>query len=95
MTKYEIYTERKNEYQMCAILSAQFEAFTITKTVGYWKGQEEQSIIITIIADSTDSTREQVSSVASRIRSVNKQECVLISETPVAVTSLWRKEGEA
>ena len=75
---YRIYTENKNQQAIEKIVSKAFEGFTIFKAKGFWRLQEEKSLIIEIEAPGIG--RDAVNKIAKKIKESNKQESVLVQE---------------
>jgi hypothetical protein len=76
---YRIMTEDINRDSIIAIVSQNFESFTIIPAMGYWRGNAEKSLIIEIIGNADDYGKIQ--DCADNIRRQNKQECVLIIQS--------------
>lgn len=76
MFKYEIMTENKNLNMIVKIVSGYFSGFSIVKQLGYWDGKQEQSLNIVIIGNQKD--RHAVDAIARDIKTINKQDCVMI-----------------
>ena len=75
--KFEIMTEDKNREGVRRIVQTHFSGFTIQMARdGFWRDEHEMSICITIIGTVAD--RESVKDIAIRIKSLNKQESVLV-----------------
>ena len=72
MLSFEIYTERKKG--LGGIVSRFFEGFTMIDSIGYWKGQKEDSSIIKIYSDNSESIRELVYAILEE----NEQEEVIL-----------------
>lgn len=75
-----IYTEDKNRAGIVAILDALFDGYTVIPTLGRWHGKDERSLCIELL----DSDREKATQAAIRIKELNRQESVLVTEEPVA-----------
>lgn len=73
---YLIFTERKPN--LAGIVSQYFDGFTLADAVGYWKGEEEKSCIITLITDDELTVKR----VCKRINRENGQECCLMVSVP-------------
>ena len=71
---YRILTEDKNRESIFRILDAEVDGYTVTPSIGCWKGQREASLAIDLI----DVPRLTVESIAAEIKAVNAQESVLI-----------------
>jgi hypothetical protein len=85
MIQYRIYTEDKNRADIETIVARHFDSFTIIPTIGYWKGVAENSLIIEIFGNDQFTT---VKEVAEYIKELNKQECVLVTRTPLIHSEL-------
>ena len=75
---YRIYTENKNQKEIEKIVSKAFDGFTIFKAKGFWRLQEEKSLIIEI--ESPRIGKEKVNKLAKRIKKANSHEAVLVQE---------------
>lgn len=73
-TVYRIYTEDTDRRAVVKAVAGKFESFTLQPTTGYYKGEEEQSIVIEIV----DAREEDVQTVAQSIRAINGQKSVLV-----------------
>lgn len=82
--KFEIFTENKQLVHIIALTILRFPNTTFTQSMGVYKGVPEEGLIITIIAPETD--RSTVLSLARDIKEMNKQNSVLVVETPVTYT---------
>jgi len=80
--KFELFTENLNKATLIALTSQLFENATFIDTLGVYKGVPEDGLIITIIAPESD--RSAIQSLARDIKEMNKQESVLVVETPVS-----------
>lgn len=74
---YRIFTEDVNREKIEAILTKYYPGFTITKAKGYWRLQKEDSLIIEIVTEDTDTTIKQI---AGEIKTENNQQAVLIQK---------------
>lgn len=83
MTKYRILTEDNNRKAIAALVSSRFGGFTMFPAIGYWKGQQENSLVIEILADSLPEVEEAVRGIVTAIKRVNSQESVLLEITEV------------
>jgi hypothetical protein len=79
--KYEIFTENLNLNMVVKIVSSHFQGYSIVKQLGYWEGQQEQSLNIVIFGNSSDLCA--IEDVIDRIKTLNKQHCILLSITDV------------
>ena len=88
---YQIYTESKNFEDIQKIVGKEFDGFSIIPARGWWKGVEENALVIEIIgglptAASVDNLRyekEKVRRVAGLIKEHNEQESVLLTVSTV------------
>jgi alpha/beta superfamily hydrolase len=72
-----IFTEKSKPIHKVNIVKAvsrEFDGFTISDSLGFWKGSAEKSCIIILVTENQDA----VNSVAEEIKLLNKQECVLV-----------------
>ena len=83
MIKYEIITEDKYSGSIEEIVSKYFSGFSMSEQIGYWRGIQENSLVITII--DTKRSRYKVYRIAEMIKHHNGQEAVLVVETKVKV----------
>jgi len=58
-----------------------FDGFTVTEGVGFWKGEQEQVTILTIITDDVWNVTE----IATAFKTAFRQESVLVTEQAVPV----------
>lgn len=82
-TVYRIYTEDKNLEFIQDELENCFLSFTIYQVLGMYKGEQEESLIVEIVA--TDSLHDValVKCVAESIKHNNQQDSVLVVSFPV------------
>ena len=93
MFKYQITAERKPDSEAWIIhhLSKIVDGFTLVNATGCYKGQREDSIIITIVSDEFLMTK-----LMSFIRlycAKFVQECVLIEAANHETSSIWFTDG--
>ena len=89
MKLYRIFTENVNKQRICKLISGYFDGFTVFETTGYWKGCQEQSLCIEIMADSYDiSVPGKINALSQAICLGNEQESVLIQELDVKHESI-------
>lgn len=85
--EYKIYTEDTNAANRSLIIktvSKHFKAFTVnTGNVGYWEGQQENSLQITTITEPGRKQRHLIERIAEQIRDINRQECVMLTATKI------------
>ena len=75
---YRIYTERKRVKAIRDIVSSHYEGYTLTGATGYWRKTREKSLIVEIITEAKELDKIRI--IAEKIKSLNKQEAVLIQE---------------
>jgi hypothetical protein len=78
MKLYRIYTENKNLNKVRNLLNVCFECYTIIDGQGTWKSKGEKSIIVELILNG-EVNEKRVYAVAESIKTINKQEAVLIT----------------
>lgn len=61
------------------LLSISFDGFTIIHTKGFWKGSEENSIIVEILTEN----KTLIKAIAKAIKRFNKQDKVLVTSHAV------------
>jgi sugar phosphate isomerase/epimerase len=76
---YRIFTEENEVDQFKAALRSLGIDFTVFSGHGTWHGQEESSIVIEL----ANISRARAEYAARLIKSLNKQEAVLLQEIPV------------
>lgn len=77
---YRILTEdkgKKYDKFIVGIVLTRFEGFNISRKTGYYKGQQEKSLVIEIDT-LRDDNRQGILSIARAIKDYLKQECILI-----------------
>lgn len=75
---FRICTENVNQNTIIEIVGKKFESFNIISGVGFWKGQQENSLTIEIVGD--DIKIEDINAIAMEIKNVNKQDAVLVQK---------------
>lgn len=80
-TIYRIQTEDKNRADILALVSRYFPGFTVQSTTGYYKGVQEPSLSIEVMA--TSSVAHVMRFICKVIAQQNNQECVLLASYPV------------
>jgi hypothetical protein len=83
-TIHRIYTERKNSRAILQLIGEQFESFTVHPTVGYFRGDKENSIAIEIVGASVSA----ITKLAVRIKQMNGQKSVLTIRFRAEVASI-------
>jgi len=76
---YRIYTEDKNRESIFRILDAEVDGYTVTPSIGCWKGQREASLAIDLLGI----PKSVAESIAKQIKAANQQESVLLLDIPV------------
>ena len=59
-----------------AILSAHYEGMSVSEIVGYWKGQQEKTLLVAVVCDSVDYTK--VKRVCAELNTALNQEMILV-----------------
>jgi len=88
---YRIITQNKNRSEIITMLRRHFDGFTIYRATGYWKDTIEPALIIELddIGDYTaqneytfreDGFGREVEEVVKQIKTMNKQDCVLLQQ---------------
>ena len=83
--KYRLYTERKNEEKVMAMAKEFLPGFTVTFGRGMWQGQEEDCMVLEF-ADFNGGFRNAFFALAERIKVLNEQEMVMVTEEEVRLT---------
>jgi hypothetical protein len=85
MKKYYIYVGANNETHelerdtIVSIVSKHFEGFTAYEVIGYWKGTEEKSLKIEIVAN-TDIEDTSIIRVCKELKTALKQDAVMLEK---------------
>jgi hypothetical protein len=74
MTVYRMYTEDVNRNRIISVLNNHFDGYTIIPTIGAWRGQLEDSLLIEVF----NTTKDVVLDAATEIARVNNQEAVAV-----------------
>jgi hypothetical protein len=69
---YRIYTQEKNRQKILKLVSKQFESFTVQPILGYYKNEEEKSIVLEIVG----ARSHEIERLAETIRKMNGQKSV-------------------
>jgi hypothetical protein len=78
---FRIYTEDVRREELINLTSLKFEAFTTYEGVGFWRGLEEKSLIIEVLAtEDFELVEKNIQDLAFEIKSLNKQEAVLVQK---------------
>lgn len=73
---YRISTEDKNPELVNKLVSKKFDGFTVYHATGFWKHEQEKSLIIEI--EGTESINNEVLNLCHEIKLKNQQESVLL-----------------
>ena len=81
----KISTERKRTKWLCSLISEFFNGFTVYKTVGYWRGKREKSIVFEIDTAGFDNTQRllldmNIKMICRKICGLNRQDAVLVQK---------------
>ena len=87
---YRILTEDVNRESIFSILDSHVDGYTVTPSIGSWRGQRENSLAIDLV----DVTRATVEKIAKVIRWENQQESVLVVEIPSNHTFIGSDAGQ-
>lgn len=71
---FRIFTEDKNRESIFQILDSHLDGYTVTPSIGAWKAQRENSLIIDVL----DASEDVIQTIAAEIKTANEQESVLI-----------------
>lgn len=88
---YRILTEDVNRETIYSILDSYVDGYTVTPSIGSWRGVRENSLAIDFVGVSAN----KVVAMAEAIRAANDQESVLILEFNTAVQFINRVEVAA
>ena len=69
-------THKVEEEKALDILASVYEGMSVTDTMGYWRGAQEKSILVSIMAESVDLTI--VKSVCKRLNTALDQDAVMV-----------------
>ncbi len=72
-------------------VSRQFDAFTVVESTGYWEGEEERSMVLTII---TRQDRQGVDHLAARACAYFNQASTLVTVSYPALGTLIDRHGK-
>ncbi len=78
-----ITTERKHIKWLCKLIGNFFPGFTVYKTIGYWQGKREKSIVFeidTIGYINAHLLDANIKLIVRKICGYNRQECVLVQK---------------
>lgn len=74
--KYTLYTEEKNVPGIIHLVDSYLDSYTISRASGRWRGEQENSILITYIG--SEHAGESIQHLAEQIKALNKQESVIV-----------------
>ena len=74
---YRIFTENKNHKALEKLVGEYFDGFTLIKSQGFWRLQKENSLIIEVITEDTQSKLEML---CRDIKLLNRQESVILQK---------------
>jgi hypothetical protein len=86
--KYTLYvgannvTHKVDESTLVSLLNEKLDGYTLARTIGYWQGTAEESVVVTFI--STLET-EEVLPLAEVIREALEQQCVMVERHLVSI----------
>lgn len=58
------------------ILSAHYEGMSVSELIGYWKGQQEKTLLVSIVCDTVDYTK--VKRVCAELNTALNQDAVMV-----------------
>ncbi len=73
---HRLFTEDKNRFHIQQIVAQHFTSFTLIPASGFWKGEEEHSLIIEI--GTTETNFNLIRDIADQIKRDNHQQAVMI-----------------
>ena len=79
---YRILTEDKNRESILSILDSHVEGYTVTPSIGSWRGVREASLAIDLLGV----PKVTVESIAAEIKARNAQESVLVLDLTAQAT---------
>ncbi len=84
---YRIITENKNRDRICNVVSLNFDGFTVYETTGYYKGGQENVLIVEIDVPvpvyrlgTKKYYRNRIFNICRIIKVFNEQECILLQQ---------------
>ena len=77
MIQYTLYTEDTNAIELQELAGKYFEAFTMYRADGYWKGTKEPALVIVIMGAFEDGPI--IAKLSKDICDMNEQESVIIA----------------
>lgn len=82
MKKINFYIGSNNVTGLCEkdkaleILSGAYEGMSVTELIGYWKGAQEKTILVSIMAESVDLTL--VKTVCKKLNTALDQQAIMV-----------------
>lgn len=62
------------------VVTPRFDGFTVQEALGYWKGQPEQTVVLTICCEAYD--QPKVAEIAQLYKAQFKQDSVAVQQLP-------------
>jgi len=59
-----------------SIISAEYEGMSVSELVGYWKGQSEKTMLVSIVCETVDYT--QVKKVCALLNTALNQDAIMV-----------------
>jgi len=69
-------THELEKYKALAILSSYYEGMSTSELIGYWKGQQEKTLLVSIVCDVVDYT--QVKSICKHLNGDLNQQAIMV-----------------
>ena len=83
MKLYRIYTENLQRIKIEAEANKLLESYTILTGTGYWRGANEDILVIECIAGESTMEYIKIKQLARTIKALNKQDAVLVTSQDV------------
>ncbi len=83
MKLYRIYTENLQRARIEVEANKLLESYTILTGTGYWRGANENTLIIERLADESAIEYIRIKQLARTIKAFNKQDAVLVTSQDV------------
>lgn len=78
--QWETVTESQISDFLRFVVQPRFDGFTVQEALGFWKGQPEQTVVLTICCESFD--QPKVAEIAQLYKAQFKQDSVAIQQLP-------------
>lgn len=78
-----ILTQDKNRKWLLQTVAEYFPSFTVYKTIGWWRGGKERSLVIEINTPFQPWIGTKIRELCAKIKGYNKQESVLVQRVEV------------